>query len=265
MEFNAQHTLHGARRTFVVSELECFDRCPHEYYLKYILGLPATNLVFERGQGLPANVIGSIIHGALEQQSVNSEMAIDDIIAAECMACNVRPTDRDIRNIKRLLDSAHAITKTRNLDKGYKEINFDWKFEGRIITGTIDWLLPTDPHEFEILDFKTDKIELADVPSRAREYDLQMVCYAMATEAATGKRARATTLLFVAPEKRHTTPFTDERRCSARKRIGEILAEIEKESYGLDGKKAPCYKCPYHHNSMCWMDQIKKPDSGRVF
>lgn len=246
-----------APSTLTVSQLESYARCPQEYRLKYALGLPASEIFKEGGEKMPANVRGSIVHAVLARLEPDGGARLKDIIETECIANGIYPDAKSIRTIRREIDSALALPIFSDLDSGWREVRFDWRIDGHAITGSIDWLKPSDGG-LEIIDFKTDKVEKGGVAALAGEYDLQMLSYALAAEAAVGHEVCATSLVFLAPGIVHRTDMTKARREGGLVRITKIIDDIEKESFPIEGLSPPCFKCPYHHNGMCWEDRLAR-------
>ena len=240
---------------FTVSQLECYDRCPQEYYLKYSLGLPANEIFKEGTDKLPANIFGSIVHGVLARFEPGQRTGLKSLIETECLANNVFPDAKIIRTIRKAIDSASTLPLLAKLGAGRREVRFDWRIDGSLISGSIDWLKP-EVNDLEVIDFKTDAVDREGVLASAKEYDLQLISYALAAEASTKKKVRATTLIFLAPGVVHRTEMTDERRICGRQRIAEIIEAIGREAFAIGDAKPPCFKCPYHHNGMCWEDKL---------
>jgi ATP-dependent helicase/nuclease subunit A len=67
------------------------------------------------------------------------------------------------------------------------------------LSGSIDgaYLLPDG--RWQIVDYKTNQVTAAEVPSEAKKYELQLAVYALALEAATGEPPAGMTLHFLRP------------------------------------------------------------------
>jgi len=241
------------RSSFTVSQLESFNRCPQEYYMKYILGLPASELFVENSEKLPPNIFGSIIHGVLERYGRDGD-GIDDLIETECIGNGVVPDEVITGRVKKALDEAMTLPIMKDISSGKHEVRFDWKVGSYFINGSIDWLKSSDDG-MEIVDFKTDAVSKNEIEERAKEYDLQLVCYALASERATGKAVSSTSLVFLKPGITHTVEMTDERRRTGEEKIKSIISSIEEMNFSVEDRSPPCYKCPYHHNEMCWLEK----------
>ena len=239
-------------KIYTVSELESFDRCPHEYYLKYVLGLPANDILADREKGLAANVRGSIIHGIIEKYDPLKKEGLDNLIKLECFEASVTSDHTIINDIKKVISNFENNPLAR--EAGRREVRFDWRFHDAIITGSIDWLRPVSAESmrgFEIVDFKTDSINADEVATRAREYDLQLVTYALAARSALGLPITATTLYFLEPNILSTKPMDERRIKEGKTRITAILDSIMRDEYAVRALEPPCYRCPFRRNKMC--------------
>ena len=237
-------------RFFSVSELETYERCPQEYYLKYTLRLPANDLFKEESGKLAANVRGSIVHAVIQRYDPSKDMAVSDLIKAECINASVYPDKKIMNDMEKLLSTFAGSKLAKDIGQGKREVRFDWMFGGATVTGFIDWLKPANGG-FDIVDFKTDAIRPEEVGGRAREYDLQLVTYALAASDASGRPIRQTSLYFLEPDVVHTEAMDEKRAKEGKARIEKIIGHIEKNEFELGIKSPPCYKCPYSRNRMC--------------
>ncbi len=243
--------------SFTVSQLESYARCPQEYRLKYVLGAPACDLLTEGEERLPANVVGSIVHAVLERYDPTRPRELKALVETACVAHDVLPDAKAQRRIRAVVDAAAALPLFAEAVAGEREVRFDWQLGSIRINGTIDWLRPVDGG-VEVLDFKTDRLEETAVPERAREYDLQLVCYALAAEAAGAGPVQTTALAFLHLGVVHREAWNDARRTDGREQIKRIVDAIHEENFAVTAEKPPCFKCPYHHNGLCWEDRLKR-------
>lgn len=237
-------------KIFSVSELETFERCPHEYYLRYVLGLPSNNVLSPETGAIPANVRGSIVHAVIQRYSPAKGVNVSDLIMSECLAASVYPDEGTLADIKRLIATFEKSDLARHSDEGKRELRFDWRFENTMINGSIDWLKP-EGNGFSVIDFKTDAITAKEVESRAGGYDLQLLTYALAVMEATGKEVGTTKLYFLEPDEIFTKPVDKKRAEDGRQRLRTIIASIREARFDIGDKEPPCKKCAYRHNGMC--------------
>ncbi|MBI4126695.1 MAG: PD-(D/E)XK nuclease family protein, partial [Deltaproteobacteria bacterium] len=256
-----------AVRTFTVSELETFARCPQEYYLKHVVGVPAESLLPQHREALPAYLRGSILHSVLEELEPEHLELLPDLIERHCLANHVVPDERLIAELRGPLDLFCTTPLFQSLGKGRREVPFRWQWEKIDVVGKIDWLRPEREGGWEIIDFKTDRLEPSEVGDRAKTYDLQMTTYALAVEAALEEKVTSTTLHFLQPGVPFTVPMDDRRRNEGKRAISAIAKRIAEANFTLGTFTPPCARpdttCPYHLNGLCWLDfQKRSPGSG---
>ncbi|MBI4211534.1 MAG: PD-(D/E)XK nuclease family protein, partial [Deltaproteobacteria bacterium] len=243
--------------TVTVSQLESFDRCPQEYYLKYQLLLPSGVLLAKHPERLSAPVKGSILHNALLMLAKNKTAHVHDLIAAECQALGISCDDATIHELAAPLQSFMKSPLFDDFHQGQHELRFDAIVEDRLITGKIDWLRQGKTG-YEIVDFKTDRID-GGCEERAKNYELQMTTYALAIEMALGVSIERTILYFLHPQKTFEMAMSDGRRDEGRKKIAAILNRIAAKDFHLNSFTPPCVHpkttCTYHINKLCWLDR----------
>jgi CRISPR/Cas system-associated exonuclease Cas4 (RecB family) len=237
-------------KIFSVSELETYERCPREYYLKYVLGLPSIDILKGDTGTIPANVRGSIVHSVIQRYDPENRAGNADLIMSLCLAASVNPDKKTLSDIERLLATFAGSDLAKHIGEGRRELRFDWRFENSIINGSIDWLKPEEDG-FSIVDFKTDTIAKDEVERRAAEYDLQLVTYALAVAEATGKKVSRTALYFLEPDALFSRPMDAVRANEGKEKLRKIIASIRNEIFDIEKKTPPCRKCPYKHNGMC--------------
>lgn len=237
-------------QTFTVSQLECYYRCPEEYRLRYAFGLPANEIFQDKSGKLPANVFGSIVHGILDGMGRTGKPDRKTLIEKSCIENGVLPNDDIIKEVMRAIARFEEMPISSKLDEGLHELRFDYMLGKDIITGSIDWLRPSGGGN-EVIDFKTDRISKGEEKARANEYDLQLVCYALAAETAMSIPTTATSLLFLSTNTLVTTEMNEDRKSAGLKLAGEIIENIKQNRFEIGDRNTPCFKCPYKRNGMC--------------
>lgn len=245
-------------RAFSVSELEAFARCPQEYYLKYVARLPAQMVLAKRNGDLPANLRGQIIHEAIEGLEIGRTDRLEALLRNACLAHRIFPSSAMIANLTKPLGAFLEHPIFSEMDRGLKELKFDWQIGGHIVSGKLDLLLPVRDG-FEIIDFKTDRVKPGQAKARAQSYDLQMTTYAIAVEECERKPVYRTRLYFLEAMSEQSEDMTEKRRGNGLSQIAEIIGRIVDSDFGTGGQKLPCEEtfcnCPYHLNGLCWLDR----------
>lgn len=245
-------------RVFSVSQLEEYDRCPFEYYLRHQLGLPANQLISEESRGLPANVTGSIIHGVMENLRPDNVDQLDELVRGQCTVLDVQPTDDVMARLKRPIEHFMKTPLFDQSGDGMRECRIDWRLDGQTITGYIDWYRE-DAKGIHILDYKASRVTDDQVATEAARYELQLATYALALEEALAKPAISTTLIFLADDttRLHEKQLDTTMKNATKDRLCSIMKSIAREDFDLPSNaKPPCTRCPYHHNGLCWEDHV---------
>ncbi len=249
---------HERLAPFTVTQLESYDNCPMQYYLKYVLGLPASDMTGDQEE-MERNIFGSIVHKALSH-AIDDEDELCSIIRAECLKSGAFPDKHMVTRAIKETQKAIDLAGQEEIGQGIREFPFEWQITDATVSGSIDWLKP-DEEGLCIIDFKTGEVDQKRLKTRAQEYDLQLKAYSLAAEAITGEKVIATNLIFPGANLTLPSPMTDKRRDEGRKRIVRIIESIGKRDFKVR-KDPPCRTCAFHKNSMCWEDRIK--EHGRM-
>lgn len=237
----------GSAMRLSVSQLDSYSICPMQYYLKYVLGLPASEVTRDETNRIAPNVHGSIVHAMLARASEDEE-ELTAAAESECLAQGVSAA-----RIKEFMADAKAAIRLagpEDIDKGERELPFEIRAGESTISGTIDWLRPVKGG-LEIVDYKTGTEKKAKLQSKAEQYEIQMQAYSLAAETITGESVVATTLVFPAAGRVVRREMTAARRRAAGDNIERIVAGIEARDYEIK-VKPPCEGCIFKRNSMCW-------------
>ena len=246
------------KKAFQVSELECFSRCPQEYYLKYILQLPQDTSDTSSSEKLAPALRGTLLHRTLELMSL--ELNLQTAWAQACHEFHITDLDPQVeQHLQNSLQQFFQHPLSENFSSGWHEIEFQWKLQDYFIKGTIDWLKPTE-NGFEIIDFKTDNIQKSEIPKRAQSYELQMLLYTLAAEQALQKPISSATLFFLACNEPYVFTFSPAEKKSAEQNLVQLISQIQFSQYSVAEKlELPCEQtrcnCPFHLNKLCWLDR----------
>jgi len=239
----------GNRTEFSVSQLESYYRCPYEYYLKYVLGVPAELLIDKKKSSIPANVLGSIVHDVFQWYDGKFNN-LPSLVRRACINNDLRFNDDIFNMVQKFMTSFESIPLSKSILKGDREVPFVWNIYGKRIVGYIDWLMSVD-EGVDVIDFKTDRVEKNNIAKRAEQYDLQLLCYSLAVEDAMDVRVDNTSLVFLYTGVEHRKKMTDERRKSARKLIKNIFKFIDNSEFSPTRDHMLCRFCPYRYNKAC--------------
>lgn len=174
-------------RTFSATALMTFIRNPDEYYHHYHLGFfegDYKQTLIEKSDDIDSLLKGKIVHRFLEiinKDSQNPSSILEKILF------DFEIYDTDIKNQlnTELLAVYHKMQESpqgRKIlsAKEYKnEISLTMQLGSDFFTGTIDRLQKNDDNEWEIYDYKTNRITQDQLQNTAEEYDIQIKSYAL--------------------------------------------------------------------------------------
>jgi ATP-dependent helicase/nuclease subunit A len=144
----------------------------------------------------PAVALGDAVHAAL--------VAIDRGATADLAAIDAARRyglgDR-FREVIRLVGAVRASAAYREAvvtPRHWHEVPVGVEVDGVLLSGRIDLLWERSDGTLGIIDVKTDEIDRADAPSRARAYRSQVGAYALAVEEVTHRKVSRVEILFAA-------------------------------------------------------------------
>lgn len=256
---NALAALRNRQRTITVSHLESYNRCPQEYFLKYVRGVPA-EIIGRRPKGMPANTLGNIVHKIINLIPKSHGTDINQLISAACMEYGYfDPEASDTKKIKtmieRYLASDYEDSKVKN---AFYEVPFILRMNNFRIKGTIDCIYK-DVGGMVIVDFKTDRIDGKEgFKKKVDEYRLQTLTYAIAAGEAMMERITSMSILFLDTGDVFKKVLTMKDIEEGREWICRLFRSIEEADFDVDGLDTPCMTCPYYKNSCCRGVELRK-------
>lgn len=239
-----------------VSELEAYARCPMEYFLKYDRQAPAQILNAEPITELPGNVLGDIVHTVIHGLLETPNLRIAEFVDRHATTHEIPHDLIPLNEIETLCTRAITFHRQQHWLEWRAEVPFAIQIGGTLLHGTVDFC-GRNTDGWHIVDYKTDRLaSAADMPERAKAYQLQMLAYAAAAHRAGLTPLRDTTLLFLRIENQVTHAVAPSDTDNALLTMATLLDCIGQKKW-TPGATPPCRQCPYHHNQMCWEDRLK--------
>lgn len=173
--------------------LQTYRLCPTKYFLRYRVGLPTPEIVWDRDESSEFNdeilstIKGRVIHKALQNLVAKLPVVDDRMIAVEVR--NAILSESNIRfdqtkESEPIIDIEHnvanALGSLRKLNLNgqiYVEQTITQKFGDDYLTGTIDLLIESE-RGFQVIDYKTNRID-RNIEEIYRDYEVQMKVYAL--------------------------------------------------------------------------------------
>ena len=252
-----------------------FERCPVRYYLTHMANLaeePLEELVTGgTGPRRAAAALGTITHRLLEDVTRVASASKEDL---------TRRARRVAESVGELSDEEAAafaqeaaemvlgLGRAERFDQllgsrdRFSEMPFIVKLEAGSVAGRLDALYRSDDGLWTVLDYKTGRVD--DEAYGAREYRVQMQCYALAVEALYGAREVRTVLAFLRGGYTESLQlFREEQLREAERELsGKVDDMLTLEPGQLDPKHSEsCRACPY--SSICRADWLAGLDARR--
>jgi ATP-dependent exoDNAse (exonuclease V) beta subunit len=150
-------------------------------------------------KGRYGSAVGRAVHGVLQVVDLATGTGLDDAVAAQCVAEGVvefAPLVRDL---------AHSALESDVLQRAAARPHWRESYvgtvqpDGTVLEGFVDLIYREDDGSLVIVDYKTDDVPDAAVPSRVVYYAPQVRAYADMLSCATDEPPARTTLLFTRP------------------------------------------------------------------
>lgn len=194
--------------------LQTFRLCPTKFFLRYRLGMPASDYGLETAEAedqlddyndtILSTMKGQLVHAVLEQavgSGDTSDASIDAAAAKVVGSMLESPLNEESESalVKLVAENArNAASTLREIagqGKRYVERTITRKFGSDFLTGTLD-LLIEDDEGFHIYDYKTNRLDKAQEEIYAG-YEIQMKLYAsLCANLKQGQREFDVTIIF---------------------------------------------------------------------
>ena len=217
---------------FSATQLMAFRHNPQDYYRRYHLGYFEGDYEnFRLAASLEEKSLlkGKLLHRYLQFQDNQDigrwlfEFEISDQDLAEELSREVEELAVKIRHsaiFSRVLQAEHY----RNEVKVMMQLDTDF------LTGTLDKIFKNESNEWEILDYKTNRIGQAQVEEVAQRYQIQIETYAVLLAQLYPQQASySVNFYFTHLDYNHKNTFEREKLVGIRQRLAGIIQEIKKQ------------------------------------
>ena len=237
------------KRRFVPSEFAEYRYCPERYRLSKIAGVLPSGVGRQRGGARPGGaLLGTVVHRIL---------AAWDWVSDETLARTARRVlrgmefaqaeeaealmDDAVAMIARA-DGAGAFAEIASSDERHTEYPLAARVDGFVIDGIIDSVHRLADGTFEIVDYKTDRVETDAVAEVAEHYEPQVASYAVAL-AKSGRQVSRVSLIFVRLGEKYTWACDAKQLKSWEELLSSIVADIRSGRFEQRAK-GPC-RCDF--------------------
>lgn len=174
-------------RIFSATALMTFSKNPDEYYQRYHLGFFEGDYeqgLVEKTDDIDSLLKGKIVHRFLEIYNSQEEKA-DEVVEKILFDYEIydisvkKQLTTELLKIKQMmLDS--EMGKRISASSEYKnEVSLTMRLDDDFFTGTIDRLQKNSAGEWEIIDYKTNRITPEQLEKTASDYEIQIKSYAL--------------------------------------------------------------------------------------
>jgi len=248
-----------------VTALSEFEHCPMLYRWRYELRVPQGPALRAAGgsagqadpgaAGLDAASLGTLLHRCMELLDFHRPQRAQDLVAQAAAETGLEAPAADVESIARQLDgmlrrlARHDLWRQlRDARQTFRELDFVLDGAPAVLRGQIDLLYQDAGGGWHVVDYKSDRVEPADLAEHARRYDLQMLAYAAAAARQTGGRIADATLYFLRPGASHVLPVGPGDTEAAAARIGRLGADLiaARRTRRFAPNRSPfCSRCGY--------------------
>lgn len=238
----------AATPQFSATQLMLYERDPQEYFHRYVLALPETCLPGFSAERQNALLFGELAHAALEELArapdMDRKMCIERLLLeAAIVDANQQKTYRS--DLLTLLDRFAASTFGQEIlldPVARMEQSFALKLQGGIVTGTID-CLTQDGEDWQLFDYKTNRIGLQDLETAAQQYRRQMEIYALYLHHLYPDQVHyKATIYFNHIDTSHTLTFTASQLLQAQEEIEQLITRITRLDFPTVSDRASTFE-----------------------
>ena len=242
----------GAARADLIqssySELSMYDRCPHDYRLRHVMGFSAgVPAAFGYGTNIH-NILNYLHAGFAQDGAVPDEAHIRKLFdrmfylrfAPGAVSENMKEAGiKVVLNYMRL----HGGDFERILET---EKRFEFTVGGALISGSIDLLKRVGDDGasgIEIIDFKSDR--RGDDGRYELDHSEQVRFYAYAVQESLGSRPAVATIHHLDTQARDPVDISDAALDATKKKIAEKVDLIRRRSFDPTPEDAKCRGCDF--------------------
>jgi DNA helicase-2/ATP-dependent DNA helicase PcrA len=240
------------------TEMSCYQRCPHDYKLRHVMGYNAgVPVTFGYGTNIH-NILNYIHIQYLKDEKIPSGKEIDVIFKK--MFRMRYATEKITKN---MIKAGKKIVKNyvKIFGKDFSNIldtekRFEFVIEGTMITGVIDLLKRVDDKgnvtHVNILDFKTEKEE----GIYSVDYEKQVRYYAIGCLESLGLKPSKAFVHSLDGDKIREIDISEDKLVDTKRDIGKQVDNILSKKFGAKPDESICQGCDYK-NVCSFKSEIK--------
>jgi len=212
------------------TQIMSFLHNPDEYFRRYHLGYfeeDYNRLTFSEFSEDAAIFRGKIIHRYLEKYP---EINVDDLFLEfelndKTLIDEIR---EDIIRIDRNILVSNQLKRILDARENRNEVNITYKLKNDFLTGTLDRIFKNGEDDWEVIDYKTNRINRMEVTSTAQRYKMQMDVYAVLLAATFRRQGRyKINLYFTHPDEFFVHEYKGRDIIAIEDKLGKIIQEMK--------------------------------------
>jgi len=252
------------KEIFSATRISVYSQCPLKYKLIYELGmgkllstLGKTTFEFNNNEDkedyLPANIIGTIVHAALEKNITENKLT--EFVKNELLnfSLEIENRNEEIKQIVNILlnfkksEIAAELSAYRNY---YNEFNIYLKENNYFLFGILDKLIITDD-SYIVVDYKTDFIDENNSNNKFNNYINQLLFYSYLVKKYFPQNKKIILwLVFVRkPEASIRKEIDDKELLEFSISLNNVINGIQSKKYFPDANH--CNNCQFYLNNNC--------------
>jgi ATP-dependent exoDNAse (exonuclease V) beta subunit len=147
-------------------------------------------------KGRYGSAVGRAVHGALQSVDLATGAGLDDAVAAQCVAEGVVEFQPLVTALVRSALASDVVKRAAARDHWREPYVAMVQEDGTVLEGFVDLVYREDDGSLVIVDYKTDDVPDAAVPSRVAYYAPQLRAYQWMVGTATGQPSGDPVLVF---------------------------------------------------------------------
>ncbi len=200
-----------------VTQVMMWMNCPRRYYYRYVIGIPSPEEMEDRfepvdeaeegdGYSLTPILKGNLVHRMIERcpDEPLSEASLENLFRRVAAEMPISPALvqrgwQEVQPLIRRFLSSRIHREAPRCRKVMKEVPFFIRTSGLEMEGIIDRIQWNEQGEWEVVDFKTNRVSREEALEAAEEYAPQLRLYVLAARREWGVVPSRATLLFLHP------------------------------------------------------------------
>jgi hypothetical protein len=150
-------------------------------------------------KGRYGSAVGRAVHGVLQVVDLTTGAGLEDAVAAQCVAEGVVEFAPLVRDLARSVLDSDVVQRAAVRPHWRESYVGHLQPDGTVLEGFVDLIYREDDGTLVIIDYKTDDVPDAALPSRVAYYAPQLRAYATMLEQATGETRPRGVLVFTRP------------------------------------------------------------------